>query len=377
MPFLTPRTTVDYLLEHRLLTPACVLDADLAVEEVSQRNSNYKVTRTSGPCYLLKQGLDRERAAALDREALVYARIRGAPDGRTLRPHTVRLFRHDPVENVLVLEFVRRAEDLRGYHARRGFSTAHARGMARVLAAVHQLPPDFLASLPARSGAAVETTEDARLDPPWVLSAHRPGVEVLRHVSAGALDLIGIVQQTERFAGHLDELRGEWAPSCVIHGDVRWGNWLLCRGARRERLKLVDWELAGIGDPCWDVGSILSDYLSWWLLNLPQLAMDAMRTLPAPALSALRGMQRATGAFWREYCRVAALDGDPRRRFLRRAMRYGGARLMQTAYEQLQSSWRMNAVALQLLQLSLNVLNRPDDALRHLCGTAPYDMAES
>jgi Phosphotransferase enzyme family len=375
MSFLTPRTTVDYLLEHRLITPACVLDADLAVEEVARRNSNFKVTRTPGPCYMLKQGLDRERAGAVDREALVYARIGGSPDGRALRPHTVRFFRHDPAEHVLVLEFVRRAEDLRGYHSRRGFSTAHARGMGGVLAAVHRLPPDFLA--PARNGAAVGTTEDARLDPPWVLSAHQPGVEVLRHVSAGALDLIGIVQQTDRFAGHLDVLRGEWAPSCVIHGDLRWSNWLLCSGARRKKLKLVDWELAGIGDPCWDVGSILSDYLSWWLLNLPQVAAEAMRTLPAPALTALRRMHRAIGAFWREYCRAAALDDDLRPRFLRRAMRYGGARLMQTAYEQLQSSWRMNAVGLQLLQLSFNVLDRPDDALRHLCGAGPDAAAGS
>ena len=46
---------------------------------------------------------------------------------------------------------------------------------------------------------------------------------------------------------------------CVIHGDLRSENWLRdCRSPRRE-LRLLDWEIAGAGDPLWDLGSLLAE----------------------------------------------------------------------------------------------------------------------
>ena len=50
-------------------------------------------------------------------------------------------------------------------------------------------------------------------------------------------------------------------PTCLIHGDVKWDNAVLDPGPP-ARVRLLDWELSGRGDPGWDVGSALADTVS-------------------------------------------------------------------------------------------------------------------
>jgi len=54
--------------------------------------------------------------------------------------------------------------------------------------------------------------------------------------------------------------------------------------------------------------------------------------------------------------------------FLIRSVRYAGARLVQTAYEQGQTSSLLTSNIVVLLQLALNILQRPADAAFALLG---------
>ena len=56
------------------------------------------------------------------------------------------------------------------------------------------------------------------------------------------------------FARVLAEAKALHAPSCLVHGDIRGDNWALGDG-----LKLIDWEMAGAGDPAWDVAGALAE----------------------------------------------------------------------------------------------------------------------
>ncbi|MBF0688129.1 MAG: phosphotransferase [Cellulomonas sp.] len=53
-----------------------------------------------------------------------------------------------------------------------------------------------------------------------------------------------------------DELRRP-AGGCLVHGDLKWSN--LAVGA--DGPVVLDWELAGGGDPAWDVGSLAAEHL--------------------------------------------------------------------------------------------------------------------
>lgn len=65
----------------------------------------------------------------------------------------------------------------------------------------------------------------------------------------------------------LAAIRDRWSPSTFIHGDVKDDNFLI-RGSADDPdfdVALVDWEFAGWGDPCWDLGCFVGIILIYWL----------------------------------------------------------------------------------------------------------------
>jgi aminoglycoside phosphotransferase (APT) family kinase protein len=169
----------------------------------------------------------------------------------------------------------------------------------------------------------------------------------------------------------LDEVGQDWREETVIHGDLRWDNCQVVE-SRSDRprwgITIVDWEAAGIGDPCWDVGTVFSQCLVFWLLSTPLVRDTAPEDLAGLARLPLLKMQPAIRSFWQSYASEMGLDADARRDWLLRSVRYSGARLVQTACEQMQSAKDLTADILYLLQLSLNVLQRPMEAAVQLMG---------
>ena len=79
-------------------------------------------------------------------------------------------------------------------------------------------------------------------------------------------------------------------------------------------------------------------------------------------------MQPAMRSFWQSYVQGMGLDVATSSEWLLRAVKYGAARLVQTAYEQMQMSIHLTGNVVCLLQLSLNILQRPREAMVHLLG---------
>jgi Ser/Thr protein kinase RdoA (MazF antagonist) len=252
---------VSYLLQHKLLSPAHVVAGDVKVVDVSRRHHNYKVTTAEGPGYVMKQGVGQDRVAAIEREAAVYQFL--VSGTKELSHYLPRFCAYDAEECALILELVDGAENLREYHLHRGyFPVSVARVLGNALGTLHRLTE-------ARKN---EEEHRIRGQPPWVFSVHRPVIKFLQECSSANLQLIQIVQQFPVFCNLLDALREEWRIEVLIHGDIRWDNCIVfgkSSSARKCRLKIVDWELASMGDPCWDVASVFNDYLSFWLLSIP------------------------------------------------------------------------------------------------------------
>jgi Phosphotransferase enzyme family len=72
--------------------------------------------------------------------------------------------------------------------------------------------------------------------------------------SAMAARFMRFMVDDQAFRAVLDEGRALYRPLCLIHGDIRGDNWVLC-----GELKLIDWEMSGAGDPAWDVASVLAE----------------------------------------------------------------------------------------------------------------------
>jgi Ser/Thr protein kinase RdoA (MazF antagonist) len=355
---LTAPGVVEHLIRRSLVGPEAVVGSELVVTERSRRNRNFEVRVSGGPSFVVKQGVGRERRVTVANEAEISARLsrRGSPG---LVRHLPRMLDYHRASGVLVHALVPGAENMVEHHVRVGrFSRALAGELGRAVGRLHS-------ETDAASGLAPQ-------DAPWAVGIHRPPLAALERLSGASLGLIRTLQASAEAGDALDELAARWTPRALIHGDLKWDNVLVTRrSAGSARVAIVDWELAGLGDPAWDVGSALGSLLGFWVLSVPHdepaLAADASRY-------PLAAMQPAARAFWHGYARAAprSLGSD---RALLDGVRWAGARLVQTGFERAQASQLPGRDMLSLVQAGINVIREPHAAAVRLLGIAPADPA--
>jgi len=121
----------------------------------------------------------------------------------------------------------------------------------------------------------------------------------------------------------LDAGAGAYAMRCLVHGDLRRVNWGRSDGPASGTLKLLDWELAGSGDPAWDVASLLAEIL---LDPIHAQAWPHTGTPLPPALAPV------CGALLRAYFGHGLLDPNVDDTWRKLAL-YSAARLLHVACE--------------------------------------------
>src|SRR5882724_1341597 len=357
---------VHYLLQRGLLTADSVVDGNLVVLEAPRRNRNFKITRQRQPGLFVKQvqDWDPQAIATVQREAWCYTLAKTVPELSTLKEMLPGFCSYDPQRHVLVLELLSGFENLAEYQTRIGkFPVEIAILLADVLGSYHRETKDKLEHLP-------QATVFPRMVP-WILSMHLQQPGWFQSLSAANSQLLGIVKKYDQFATALDQLRGQWNFRSLIHGDIKWDNCLIQPATEQNEklaLKVIDWELADLGDALWDVGAILQSYISYWILSMPTWSGASAEDMIAKAPFQLETFQSPIIAFWNRYKQVATISRENRKEALARSIGYGAARMIQTAYESLTFSSQMNANALYLLQVSMNILLNLDEATTELFG---------
>lgn len=365
---LTDDEVVEYLRERALIHPGATERPE--VVDVSRRNRNVEVLTGPGVGFFVKQGVGPDRAATVANEADTYRRLAGETEPNGLDRYLPRYFDYDPLRHVLVLGLVPGSQSLHEYHATRGrFSVTLARALGNALAHVH-----------AMAGPDEENDRHGQVGKsPWVLSLHRPDLGVLQRLSGATIELVKTLQQIPDLCDHLDSLRLEWNATTLVHNDVRWDNCLVSATPdtnRVTRLKLIDWELSGAGDPGWDIGCAFSEYLAFWLTSIP-ITGDAPpdRHLHL-SRHPIEQMQPAIRSLWASYLLRVGADPAESVLLLRRSVRYAAARLVQSAFERTQNSAWITSDVICLLQLSLNILQEPGEAITTLLGIPVDDRGD-
>ena len=136
----------------------------------------------------------------------------------------------------------------------------------------------------------------------------------------------------------------------------------------RSGLLLLDWEMAQLGDPAWDVGAVLHAFIAEAVLGLeltegtsPEAAAGLLGTLLPRLFPAHRD-------FWSGYLAAARLTDAEAEALLHRLTPHIAARLLKSAYEWSQAEVRMPRSAAAILQLGINMLLRPDAAREVVLG---------
>jgi aminoglycoside phosphotransferase (APT) family kinase protein len=338
-----------YLLSLGLVKPRDVVEENLSIVDTSRRNCVFLATTRAGPTYVVKQAGPRT-APTLAHEAEV---LRALADAHQLAGQVPTVVLDDPGAGRLVLRTPGDARTWSEHHAAGRVPRMPARILGRALATLHQLPADGLAESPAS-------------DRMWGLSLPAPSHELRLSLSVGALDLVSRLQASDAVCDRLEKLRDARSDGALVHGDLRWENCLALTAPgsrRRTRVLLIDWELAGPGAAGFDVGTVLAEFLRFWVGSIPIVDPGDPGRLAAQAGHPLGRMLPAMHAFWSAY-RLA----NPLRPTLRRAIELAAVRLLQTAVEHAQGLVAPSAHLIALVQLADNMLRDPDDAALSLMG---------
>jgi aminoglycoside phosphotransferase (APT) family kinase protein len=358
---LDERGVADYLIARELVAPERVVAGDLEIRDASRRNRNYRVESRDGPSYLVKQAGTPDARATLAQEASAYRVLEAA--GPAVARYVPAFHGFDDHHALLVLELVDSGRTLAEHQSRGRFSATLAREVGRALGTLHR-----------ESAAAARRAGQ----PPYALFIHRPTVGWLRDTSDANVQLVRLVQGAPALVQALDELRADWRVECLVHNDYKADNCVVVRdrSGRGRGIRLVDWEIAGPGDPAWDAGSVFGDYLGVWLSSIPITGSDPPERFAELARFPLARMRPALAAFWSAYSAAAGLDATTSDRRLVRSVRFAAARLLQTASEQTQYSPQLTGTTLCLAQVAANVLGRPHEAAVRLLGISLRGTAQ-
>jgi hypothetical protein len=353
---LASRKLVQYLLDIGAVDVEAVVGGDLMVVDCTRRHRNHKILRRGGAGCFVKQARPDQPLSdqSLHREAVCGWLVREDERFAALRPLLPQWRAYDATRRLLVTELLPESENLAERHARLGgFPAETATMLGQALGRAHagvSLPP-----------AGAPGTEVFPRALPWVLTMHTLADSQFERMSGGHAQILGLVRRHAEFPAALESLRQGWRHDGLIHGDMKFENCLVLTGGEPQ-LRIVDWELADFGDTLWDVGGVLQAYLNTWVLSMPEFDEADAERLMRHAQHPLEALQPAMQAFWQAYVALRPeAELDP-------CVQYAAARMIQTVYEHMAQASQLTRGGLRMLQLSMNMLTRPNDAIRDLLG---------
>jgi hypothetical protein len=332
------------------------------VEAKDQRSHCYRARLDDGTWIFVKQArenADGEWSADVPREGRVVREIYARwPAVAPLAPAALTV---DPVARTLV------TEDLTGYRpldevrqAAGGVHPDSARWLGRALARVHGARPEPRDAHP--SEPLGQANRAAQMCAMW--SAPTP--RMVSMFPAGFTEVAVRV----RSAGLIEPLEAvvaAWQTDCLIHGDVKSDN-VFCAddvtaagqggSDADEPVRLIDWELATWGDPRWDVGSAIGDYLFSWLRSIVFDAEGALSDWIGTADPPLERVTDEIAGLIAEYRVLSpefSRDGDALA-----WMGCAGAFLLQRLASSAMHSPLLSAQSLAFLQVAKQLLVRPE-----------------
>ena len=330
---LTPAGVVRYLLRRRYLPADCIVRGDLRVSESAARNRGLCVRADSAQGYWVKQIREWSEAgvASFHREARWYWLVRNDARFAPFRDVVPACLGYDEEADILVMELLPGTHSLHPYQP--WLSPGAAAQLGQIIARYQRGGRDAAAAAGFPSGA------------PWIFSlADLPGEP---DWAGAARSIVEILEKYPGFGPTLKAMQDDWTSTALVHGDMKFENCI----RSEDRVCVIDWEMACVGDPLWDAAGILQAYWEVWVRGL----------------AGGEELRMAAREFWKSYAAELAPEGDPAESLVR-TVRYAAARLIQTVWEDRRHQQKLDDPTLKMLQLSLNVFADPAQAARSLVG---------
>ncbi|MEM6319078.1 MAG: phosphotransferase [Bacteroidota bacterium] len=360
---LTFENIAHYLLGEGLITLPAIVDGNFSVRDISSRNCNFVINKEFPDKYLVKQVRmqDAEKTHTMRIEATCYWLANNDPHYQVLKDFLPKYYKYDYLNHILIIELLPNTFSLQDYYSSsQRFPTEIGQQLGASLAAYHTSRADM--EQKSKSLSLFQKKE------PWIF-------ELIRNYQNGAANkgqmrpveqqLFQLIFENPTFVDLLKSVTEEWEVESLIHGDIKFPNFLINtsfqQGAELD-IRLIDWELADIGDPLWDVAAIFQNYLSFWVHYGKENNSTHSHTIE------LHQLQPTVATFWNSYVANRNWSKEAADQQLEKAIRFTALKLIHTCFEATPHAKHLPKFCAQFLQLSLNLLQYPQATIEEILG---------
>jgi tRNA A-37 threonylcarbamoyl transferase component Bud32 len=306
---------------------------------------------------------NREKTITIRKEATCYWLATNDSEYSTLLQFLPRFFDYDYHNHVLVLEYVKNSQDLKSFFiVRRSLPSEIARQQAELLASFHKETTQSVGAAGSRD------LFPASIPAPF----HIFGRDLTNIIPRNDVEdqVLKLVKQEDGICDLVQTLTDEWVVTSLIHGDTKPNNFLINRDfsvSEKNRLRLIDWELADFGDPLWDAAGVINGYLLlWFLSDSPQ--HDVHDTTPTQSQEFdLYQIQASITSFWNTYTQLMAFGEAAQRQALSKVAKFCAVQLLHRCYAiAWQNPQYFPLEAQRIIKLSGRMLSEPENAIEDL-----------
>lgn len=362
MPFLLSTQNVLTYLNERKITNANS-DFLLDIQPKSGKNFNLLIKLKDQTAFLVKQeqhNLDGKTDEEFRREWCLQRLFAAFPELCHLRRWLVEPIDIDLDRSMIVVEYLSDFVDLYDFYESEQFPMSIVENLGRALGQIHRSTfnqhhyETFLIEL--NQGKSVNRI------PRVLYGLERLSVSVFGRVQQESLEFYRLFQRYESLGTAIAQLKASWNPCCLIHRDLRFPNILV--QPETANVRIIDWEKFGWGDPAYDLGTVIANYLMIWLRSLViHKGLDLASTLKLakvsiaqlqPSLAALRS------AYFAEFSEIDFV----------RSLQFAGVVLIDAIQIKLQYYEPFNNRDICQMQVAKTLLCQPEQAMQTVFGNS-------
>lgn len=342
---------------------------------LSGKNFNLRVPLADETLLLVKQErFSRESTISGDfwHEWRCQGLLDAFPALQPLRQFVPPVRHFDPEHGILVVPYLQGYCDLIDFYDESAqFSAGLAAQIGQALARVHQLTLDqssyrqFLCAPPLQ--------RDMVRYPNFLAGLDRINPEVFGVFCADGLKFFKLFQRYDRLRDAIASLHTLWQPCCLIHYDCKLSN-ILIESAWTEDspslpdLQIIDWERCRWGDPAYDLGTMIADYLRLWLKSLVVSPAIDIPTALQLAQTPLEWLQPSLRALVQAYLQAAPQVVNRFPGLVAKALQFAGLALIHKILVRLEEQSPFDNPEICTLQIAHRLLCTPEQALPAIFG---------
>ena len=346
---LTKKNITHYLLDKGFLEPISFMSGDYMLTQTQSRNSIFKIEQQDQKGLFVKQLItqDATNSYLMQKDATSHYLIHQSELYKETAKHIPDYYGYDPYQNILVTEYFANTKNVHEVTYRdQKLSTTHARKMAHILASFH-----FDISDEIKNNSSLQFFSKQL---PWILNT---GQLLNSNPNGITNSVIAEIHKHQDLVKKIEKVAAQWETTSLIHGDIKWMNFIVM--ANNEDVKLVDWEIADLGDPLWDVAGVFQSYFSAWVLSFNNQNIQQHQQTKGTEFLSIENITPVVKVLWDAYAEKQSFNKEEARKKLIKTLSYMAVRMIQTAFENNMAHQHLYANSVRILQFCNHIL---DDA---------------